>query len=203
MKPTVPLLMAATLAIGGTSLAHAAESPWLFRFGAHVVQPRSDNGQLAGMKARIDSDTRPTASLEYLVTPGWGVEVLAALPFRHEIKLDGQRAASTKQLPPVLGLNYHFLPDAKVSPFVGAGVNYTRFFSTHGQGLLQGASVKIDSSWGAAAHAGLDMQLSPRWLVTADVRWINIEGEVKVDGARVGKAKVDPWVYGLSMGYRF
>lgn len=191
-----------SMSIATPALANGS-GDWVLRFGAHTVNPKSDNGQLAGMKASIDSDTRPTVSLEYMVTPAWGVEVLAAVPFKHEIKLDGQKAASTRQLPPVIGVNYHFLPDARVSPFLGAGINYTRFFDARGEGLLQGAKVKIDSSWGAAAHAGVDITLAPRWSLTADVRWIDIESDVHVNDAKVGRAKVSPLAYGLSFGYRF
>lgn len=203
MKAALPLLIAATLAVGAVSAAHANDNNWVVRFGAHVVNPKSDNGHLAGMRASIDNSTRPTASIEYLFTPNWGVEALVAVPFSHEVKLDGHKAASTKQLPPVFGVNYHFLPDAKVSPFIGAGINYTYFFDTKGKDLLQGHRVSIDNSWGAAAHAGVDITLSPRWLLTADVRWIDIKGDVHVDGTKVGTAKINPWVYGLSFGYRF
>ena len=204
MKIVLPLLLTVSLAAGPMAAALAQDNGhWTVRFGAHVVDPQSDNGHLAGMQANVDSDTRPTASIEYLFTPNWGVEALAALPFSHEVKLDGQRAATTKQLPPVIGVNYHFLPEAKVSPFVGLGVNYTYFFDTKGRGLLQGAHVATDNSWGAAAHAGMDVQLSPAWLFTADVRWIDIRSDIHVNGAYVGTAKVDPWVYGVSLGYRF
>jgi outer membrane protein len=203
MKPQLSVLITAALAVGALSNAHATDDPWVLRFGAHVVNPKSDNGQLAGMKASISSDTKPTVSVEYLLTPSLGVELLAAVPFKHDVRLDGVTAASTKQLPPTLGVNYHFMPDATVSPFIGAGLNYTYFFSTKGQGPLQGAHVKIDNSWGAAAHAGIDVQLSPKWLLTADLRWIGISGDVRVNGVKVGTAKVDPLVYGLSFGYRF
>lgn len=198
----LPLLAAAGLAV--LPAAHATDDDaWVLRFGAHVVNPKSDNGHLAGMKASVDSDVKPSISLEYMITPNWGVDVLGALPFKHEVKLNGQKAATTKQLPPTLGVNYHFLPDATVSPFVGAGVNYTRFFDTKGRDLLDGAHVKIDNSWGAAAHAGIDVKLAPQWIFTADVRWVDIESDVRVNGAKVGKAKIDPWVYGVSFGYRF
>ncbi|WP_049623444.1 OmpW/AlkL family protein [Frateuria defendens] len=203
MKPLLPLLVAVGLAAGAVSASAHADDNWVLRFGAHVVDPKSDNGRLAGMKSRIDSDVKPSISLEYLITPNWGVDVLGALPFKHEVKLAGQKAATTKQLPPTLGINYHFLPNAEVSPFVGVGLNYTYFYDTKGRGLLEGARVKVDNSWGAAAHAGVDFKLSPKWLITADVRYIDIEGDVRVNGAKVGKAKVDPWVYGLSVGYRF
>lgn len=204
MKNALPLLLAASLAIGPMAAAHAEDNGnWVVRFGAHVVDPQSDNGRLAGMQAKVGSDTKPTASVEYLFTPNWGVEVLAALPFSHTVKLDGQRAATTKQLPPVFGVNYHFAPDAKVSPFVGLGLNYTYFFDTKGRGLLQGARVAADNSWGAAAHAGVDVKLSPAWLLTADLRWIDIRSDIHVNGAYAGTAKINPMVYGVSLGYRF
>jgi outer membrane protein len=203
MKIVLPLL-AGLFAIGPMAAACASDNGnWAVRFGAHVVDPQSDNGRLAGMKASVGSDTKPTASIEYLFTPNWGIEALAALPFSHEVKLDGQRAATTRQLPPVIGANYHFLPDATVSPFLGLGINYTYFFDTKGRGLLQGARVTAADSWGAAAHAGMDVRLSQAWLFTADVRWIDIRSDIHVNGAYAGTAKINPWVYGLSLGYRF
>ncbi len=202
MKALLPLLVAAGLGIGAASPAHADDN-WLVHVGAHMVDPASKNGTLAGMKANIGSDIKPTVSLEYMFTPHWSVDILAALPFQHDVRLNGVKAATTKQLPPTIGVNYHLMPDAKVSPFVGAGINYTRFFATKGTGPLQGTVVKIDNSWGAAAHAGLDVKLAPNWLLTADMRWINIDGHVHVNGTDVGRAKVNPLVYGFSFGYRF
>ncbi|ODU66341.1 MAG: hypothetical protein ABT16_01920 [Rhodanobacter sp. SCN 65-17] len=205
MKASVIALAALTLAIGPIAArADSSESsPWVVRVGVHTVNPKSDNGTLAGMKATIGSDTQPTFSLEYRFDPHWSADVLAALPFKHAVRLDGTAAATTKQLPPTVGVQYRFMPEAAVSPFLGVGINYTRFFETRGVGPLQGAHVSIDSSFGAAAHAGLDFRINERWLATADVRWMRIAGDVHVNGTRVGKATVDPLAYGLSVGYRF
>lgn len=202
------LALSLVLALSLAPSAYAADTDtgndnWVLRFGAHVVDPKSDSGHLAGMKTTISNNVRPTVSIEYMLTPNLGIDALAAVPFDHEIRLDGQKAATTKQLPPTFGLNYHFLVDREISPFVGAGFNYTLFFNTRSAGILQGASVRIDNSFGAAAHAGVDIHLSPKWLITADVRWIEIRGDVHVNGTKVGRATVDPWVYGLSAGYRF
>lgn len=193
---TAALLLAAPFA------AQAADTPWTLHFGAHVVDPTSDTGQLAGMPARVSKSTRPTFSVEYRFAPGWTAELLAALPFQHEVRLDGTRAVSVKQLPPVLGVNYHFMERAKVSPFIGAGVNYTWFFDTKGRNALRGTHVTMENSWGAAGHAGVDVRLDQRWTLTVDARYIDIDSKVKVNGARVGTAHVDPWVYGASVGYR-
>jgi outer membrane protein len=201
MKILLPLLLAAGFA--AALPAHANDDAWVLRFGAHVVDPKSNNGSLAGMKAKVSSDLKPTASLEYLATTNWGVELLVAAPFRHNVRLNGAKVAQTHQLPPVLGVNYHFMPERTVSPFVGLGVNYTRFFNIDGKGPLQGAKVDIDSSWGVAAHAGVDVRIAPRWSITADVRWIDIASDVKVGGAKVGRATINPLAYGLSFAYRF
>lgn len=205
MKVLLPVLMAAALGTVAAPAAHAdGNDNWVVRFGVHAVDPKSNNGTLAGARSSIDTSVRPTGSIEYLITPNLGVDLLAAWPFQHDVKLAGVgKVATTKQLPPTLGLNYHFMPDNSWSPFLGLGLNYTNFFDTKGAGALQGASVSIANSWGVAAHAGFDVKLNPKWILTADLRWIDIESDVKVNGTKVGNAKINPLVYGVSLGYRF
>lgn len=199
------IVLASCLAAVATNAQSTEAGDWVVKFGAHQVSPKSDNGRLAGgaLKADVGGDARPTVSLEYFFTPNWGLEVLAALPFEHEVKLNGARAASVKHLPPTFSLQYHFAPAAKISPFVGVGLNYTRFFSIKEAGPLAGTNLDLSDSWGAAVHAGVDVALSERWLFMADVRWIGIETDAKVNGAKVGTVKIDPWVYGVAVGYRF
>ncbi len=204
MKALLPLLVAA--AFGAIAPAAHADTNdnWVVRFGVHAVDPKSNNGDLAGLRASVSSSVRPTASIEYMFTPNLGVDLLAALPFQHDVKLAGLgKVAQTRQLPPTLGVNYHFMPESAVSPFVGVGLNYTAFFHTRSAGALAGTSVSIANSWGVAAHAGVDVTINPKWLFTADLRWANIESDVKVNGSKVGTAKINPLVYGVSLGYRF
>ncbi|WP_266184191.1 OmpW/AlkL family protein [Dyella humicola] len=205
MKALLPLFIATALGAVAAPAAHAdTNDNWVVRFGAHVVDPKSNNGTLAGARASVDSSVRPSASLEYMITPNLGVDVLAAWPFEHDVRLSGLgKVAQTKQLPPTVGLNYHFMPNNTWSPFLGLGVNYTNFFDTKGAGALQGSSVSIANSWGVAAHAGIDVTINPKWIVTADLRWINIKSDVKVGGTKVGTATINPMVYGISLGYRF
>jgi len=205
MKVLLSLAMAAALGAVVAPAAHAdTNDNWVVRFGAHAVDPKSHNGDLAGASSSISTSVRPSASLEYMITPNIGVDVLAAWPFQHDVKLSGLgKVAKTKQLPPTLGINYHFLPDAAVSPFLGVGVNYTNFFDTKSAGALKGSSVSIENSVGVAAHAGIDVKINPKWIFTADLRWVNIKSDVKVDGTKVGNAKINPLVYGVSLGYRF
>jgi len=198
-------MIAAALGAAAAPAAHAdTHDNWVVRFGAHVVAPQGDNGKLAGAESHISSNARPTASIEYLFTPNWGVDALVAWPFQHKVRLDGLgTVARTMQLPPTFGVNYHFMPNSSWSPFVGLGINYTNFYSTKGTGALYGQRVSIDNSFGVAARAGVDMTITDKWLATVDVRWMNIESDVKVNGTKVGTAKVNPFAFGVSLGYRF
>ena len=63
--------------------------------------------------------------------------------------------------------------------------------------------MRVDNSWSFAAHAGVDLNISKTWLVTTDVRWINLDTGVRLSGQRIGNAVINPLVYGLSVGYRF
>ncbi len=203
MKPILPLALALAAVL---PTAHAAQAgDWEVKLGVHAVDPKSDNGTLAGgaLKTDVGSSVRPTISLEYRITPNLGVEVLGALPFQHDVRLDGAKAASVKQLPPTVSLQWHFLPDGRIDPFVGLGLNYTRFFSIDEKGPLAGTRLDLDDSWGVAAHAGVAFALADRWSLTTDVRWIRIRTDAKVDGAKVGTVDIDPLVYGLAVGYRF
>lgn len=203
MKLLVPAIALALAA--GAPLVHAQDSNWVVKVGVHSVDPKSDNGTLAGgaLKSDVGSDAKPTITAEYLFTPEWGVEVLAALPFEHDVKLNGVKAATTKHLPPTVSVQYHFNSGGQISPFVGLGLNYTTFFSEHTTGPLAGTKLSLDDSFGVAAHGGVDFRLNERWLVTLDARWIKIGTDAKVNGTKVGTVHIDPFVYGIAVGYRF
>jgi outer membrane protein len=191
------------LLLSAPAFGQEAES-WIVKVGAHDVDPKSGNGRLAGgaLGVDVDDSVRPTATLERLFTPHLGLEIIAAWPFEHEVSLNGAPAAKVKQLPPTLSLQYHFAPAATISPFVGVGLNYTRFFSIEERGPLQGARLSLGDSWGLAAHAGVDFRLGERWLAGVDVRWIDIDTRVRVNGVAVGTVAIDPLVAGAYVGYR-
>lgn len=199
---------ALALALGATALPALAQSAgdWTLGLGVHAVDPKSDNGKLVGdtLKVSVDSDIKPTVTFEYFVRDNLGIEVLAAWPFEHDIALAGLGdVARTKQLPPTVSLQYHFNSDGKVSPFVGAGVNYTTFFSTDTRGALAGSKLKLGDSWGLAAHVGLDFAVGERGAVRVDARWIDIDTDAKLDGVKIGTAHIDPIVYGASYVMKF
>ena len=206
MKPAAAIaLLALPVALAASCAAQAQDDAWFFRVGAHVVNPRSDNGTLAGgaLDAAIDSDARPTFVLGRRLDDHWAVELLASLPFEHTVALNGADAVDFKHLPPTLTLQYYFLPESRVNPFLGLGLNYTWTFDEEERGPLAATEVKVGNSFGIAAHAGLEFDLGRRWNLVADVRWMDIDADVSVDGADVGEVRVDPLVYGVYAGWSF
>ena len=201
MKRSSSCLVALVAVMAACPVFAQPRGDWAVSIGAHQVNPTSDNGTLADgtLPLAIDSDIRPTFTLEYFVYDNLGIEVLAALPFEHDIEIDGLgNVGSTRHLPPTVSLQYHFNADGRVSPFIGAGVNYTAFFDEETTGALDGSDLSLKDSWGLAAHAGLDFAVGTRSAIRVDVRWIDIDSDVIVDGARLGTAKIDPMVYGAA-----
>lgn len=203
MRKSLMLAPLALAVLAAPALAYE-KGDWAFSVGAHVVAPKSGNGSLAGgaLDADVGDNWRPTVTAEYFLSPNWGIEVLAALPFKHDIELNGVKAGETKHLPPTFSLQYHFEGE-KVSPFVGLGLNYTTFFSEETTGPLAGTELKLDDSWGLAAHAGLDFAIGQDKWLRLDARWIDIDTDVSVNGGDVGTVNIDPMVYGAAFVWTF
>ena len=120
--------LALTLAgIAGTACADEG-GDWVVKAGVHTVVPESNNGRLGdgALKTDVGSDTRPTVTLEYLLNRNWGIEALAALPFEHEVNLNGAKAATVKHLPPTVSVQYHFNPNGN-GQLLESGTNTERW----------------------------------------------------------------------------
>lgn len=196
-------VLAAALALG--FVANAQAQDWFVRFGPTLVDPKNNNGSLANgaLQTDIKSQTALGVTLGYHYTPNWAVELLVSTPFEHSVQLNGDTALDFKHLPPTLSVQYYFLPESRVNPFLGVGANYTLTFSENERGALAGTSTKVGNSFGIAAQGGLVFKIADQWDVVADIRWMDIDASVKVNGNKVGTTHVDPLVYGLHLGYRF
>ena len=203
MNKKLTTVICASLLAGMTTVSTASaheQGDWLLRFGASYVNPDSNNSPLVS----VDSATSFTFNVGYMMTDHWAVELLAAYPFKHDIDLvGGAKVGSTKHLPPTLNIQYHFVPGNKIQPYFGVGVNYTTFFSEKTTGALAGTDLSLGDSWGLGAQLGVDIPLNDQWFLNGDIRYIDIETKAKLDGADLGKVKIDPWVYSLNVGVRF
>lgn len=198
------LLVASAAALTMGSAFASPAGTWSLGVGAGYVMPASDNGELldGAYELDVDGDVRPTITAEYFVANNVGIELLAATPFYHDLTLtdsDGNEvAAKTEHLPPTLSVQYHFdNADWAVKPFVGVGVNYTTFFDDDIY-LGNGNELDIQDSVGVAGHVGIDVPFSDSEAVRVDARYIDLEPDVELNGADIGTAEINPWVFGVS-----
>lgn len=190
-----------------TTEAMAQQSPWLIRARALYLDPadKSDagTGALAGVSEdaiTVSNKTIPEVDISYFFTPNIAAELILTYPQKHDVYVNGTSIGTFKHLPPTLTLQYHFTPDAQISPYVGAGVNYTRISSVK---LLNGVVDLENHSFGLALQAGVDFKLDKNWSINLDVKKVQIRSDVMVAGEKVSKVKVDPLLVGVGLGYRF
>lgn len=199
------ILIATALVALATPVLAQSQGDWTVGVGVAYVDPKSDNGDLVNgtLPISIGSNTRPSITVEYFIRDNIGIELLGALPFKHSIKTDGTEIGTVKQLPPVISLQYHFDATPQIKPFVGVGVNFTGFYDADARGPIAGSTLQVKNSWGLAAHVGADYWLNDKAALRADLRWIDIDTDVELDGNKIGTVNVDPVVVGLSYVMKF
>ncbi len=206
-QTTIAVLTAMGLAMGSASFsAQAIQAGDMFgRLTLTTVMPNDDADPFSDVAVvpEVGDSTRPGATFVYMYTDNIGFEVLAALPFKHDISVDGMGViGETKHLPPTFSVQYYFNPQSKVRPFVGLGLNYTTFFSSKTIDGL-GGDLELDDSFGLAAQVGIDYDLDEKWFLTADVRYMNIETTATNSVAGSTDVEINPTVVSVGVGYKF
>jgi outer membrane protein len=187
------------LAVAAPAIAQSnATGPWQVRVRA--VHLNSDNGDSTGLGLSINNKTIPEVDISYFFTPNIAAELVLTIPQKHDLRSNGTTIGTLRHLPPTLTAQYHFNPTGSVRPYVGAGINYTRFSSVH-----LPAGVGIDrSSFGGALQLGVDIPLPYKNLVlNFDIKKVWLGTDVKVAGTKVGQFDVDPVLFGVGLGWRF
>ena len=209
IKSVVSALIASSLVLTSTSVSAVEKGDWMVRFGAVNVSPNDSSSGLTGVgptaTVGVEGDTQAFANLSYMIKDNIALELLASTPFSHDVVGTGALAShgkvgETKQLPPTFSIQYHFNPKATVRPYVGAGINYTIFFSEKATKTI--SSLKLDDSVGLAVQAGVDVDITKDWFFNADIRYINIETTATTD-LGTAEVKINPTVISMGVGMRF
>jgi outer membrane protein len=208
--------------VAGPALAYEPGT-FVLRGGVGTVAPKSNglkiSDEFESVVIDVENGTSMTLTGTYLFNEHWAIDVLAALPFKHDIKAtvdigEGPgkaKIASTKQLPPTVSLQYHFSPDSDFQPYVGVGMNWTDFSDTKMVMEIDEdpVALKLDNSTGIAAQFGGDWAIGDHAVVNFDIRYIDIDSDVSVEFfgmdefEKLGTVEIDPWVYSINLGYRF
>ncbi|MBQ4888410.1 outer membrane protein OmpW [Shewanella sp. MMG014] len=221
-KIALSIVAASLLSTGISSSVFAHQAgDFIFRVGAVAVAPNDESqnvdtpdlGDLGQFS--VDDNTQVGLNFGYMLTDNWGVELLAATPFTHDISIAGMKVAETKHLPPTLVAQYYFgNAQSKLRPYIGVGVNFTNFFDNEITNSVDGrlSDLSLSNSWGLAAQVGLDYNINQNWLVNASVWYAQISTDASFNYAPNGGADsvavtietdINPWVYMVSVGYKF
>jgi outer membrane protein len=195
-------------------LAHAQEG-WIFRARVINIAPDASSSQILDTGTTVDVDSAWTleVDLTYMFSENVGLELIAATA-NHDLAttggaLGGANAGSVWVLPPTLTLQY-FFGTGEIRPYVGAGINYTVFYSYDLSADLAGlgiTDVTFSNSFGFDGNIGIDFYIGDKWLINADIKYIQISTDADL---RVGSdildtiaVDIDPWVFGIGAGIRF
>jgi len=207
-------LPAAALACALATSAAMAQSN-VVKFGVARYTTHSRTNGITGIGVPPGADARTgdatTLLLEYerLLTPNLGVELALGIPPRIKARATGSVAflgddvLSARNVSPVLLLTYHFgAPGARWRPYVGAGLNYTRFSSIRSR---LADDVEMEDSVGWAVKAGVDYALDARWGLFASVSALKVKTDLVASGATVLQTTIDvrPIIYSFGASYRF
>jgi outer membrane protein len=197
------LALAAATTLAAVAPAQAADGPWLVR--ARLVNLDSANKDSTGLDLSINNKLIPELDVSYFFTPNIAAELILTYPQKQDIRSGSTQIGTLKHLPPTLTVQYHFLPEGSIRPYVGAGVNYTLFSSVDFTPAVNAAlkpGVK-SSSFGLALQAGVDIKLDTHLYLNFDIKKVQIKTDITSFGAKAGTFKVDPLLVGVGLGWRF
>ena len=165
--------------------------------------------------ASVNNSVMPEVDVTWMATDAIGFELIAATTKHSASGTSGTtggigKLASTWVLPPTLTAQYHFNSAGAVRPYVGAGINYTIFYSEKASSGLKSAvgptSVHMSDSVGWAAQAGIDVDITPKFFLNLDVKYIDMDTTATLRTTAIGTQKLrvhlDPVVVGVGVGFR-
>ena len=191
------MALAAASLISTQAFAQAKEGPWMVRVRA--VNLASANTDSTGLGLTVSDLVLPEVDFSYFFSPNLAVELILTVPQEHDVKSNGTKLGTLSQLPPTLLAQYHF-PMNGYKPYLGAGINYTKFTTSD----IGGGTVTPDSSsWGAALQVGVDVPLSGNMYLNFDVKKVFIKTNINAGGNSLGTLRVDPVLFGVGLGWRF
>ncbi|MAU41733.1 MAG: hypothetical protein CMF31_08930 [Kordiimonas sp.] len=201
--------MAASVATASTDVEAKQAGDLLVRARAIVVAPdESGTTPQIGGNVSIDNAVVPELDFTYFITDNIGVELILATA-KHHPDVNGTTLGDVDLggiwlLPPTLTLQYHFNPQGQISPYVGAGINYTIFYSADLPTGGVATDISYDDGFGFALQAGVDYQIDEKWSLNVDVKKLWLGTDVSVNsGGVTSDVDIDPWIFGVGFGYTF
>ncbi|WP_424140505.1 OmpW/AlkL family protein [Roseomonas chloroacetimidivorans] len=190
------------------------EQPFFVRLGYGLASYRTTGrAAVAGQslnRARVALGDVSFAALElgWRFAPDWSVSVLGGLP--PTVALHGRGDFADQGVlrkvtygSVMLGVQYHPFTLGRFEPFVGAGLNYTAIFRTHGGSMSE---LHVADNAGPYVQVGGQVHLTSSLSAFVDARktWLSFDAKGVAGGAPV-RVSIDPDPVSVTLGlsYRF
>jgi len=218
MRKIISLITATIALIGASAVSAYQAGDMIVRGGAVTVQPHKED-------IHLKNNTQLGLNFQYMLSSNFGVELLAATPFEHDVALDngtlalstndGYVAGKVKHLPPTISAVFYPLEESSpIQPYLGVGFNYTMILDEEINQKTKDAigdqnlKLSVKDSFGFAAQFGVDYVLPNNLIINAQMRHIKLttRATIKDGNGKVVTAPwldVDPTVYMIGIGYKF
>ncbi len=212
MKTITSLALAA--ALGLAAFAASAQDNVVKLGGTYYTTNSKTDGVSGigvppGADAKVGNASTVIFVYERMFTPNIGAELVMGIPPRIKAKATGTVAflgddvLSAKIVAPTLFATYHFFePTAVWRPYVGLGVNYTKFTNVE---TSLAPHAEMGDSWGVAGEAGVSYALNKQVSLFGSVAALKVKSKVVATGTTVIQTTVDfrPVVFSLGAAYAF
>lgn len=218
------LLSIAGLFVVGMSFSQAQTADynkWQVRLRGVAVIP-NPSADIATIGGDVDINTKfiPELDFTYFFTKNIAAELILGTT-KHNVKTTGSNltaigGASSAEvdlgsvwlLPPTLTAQYHFYPGNIFKPYIGAGVNYTIFYSVDEGNTVKGVDYK--NKFGFATQIGTDINITDKFFLNVDAKYIFLKTDVDVDASNLAAGlaipatvDINPFLVGFGIGYKF
>lgn len=194
---------------------------WQVRLRGVAVQPNEKSEVSAiGGDVNISNSFIPELDFTYFFNKNVAAELILGTT-KHDVKTTGSNLTaiggpasaevdlgSVWLLPPTLTLQYHFYPTKTLKPYLGAGLNYTIFYSVDEGSVVKG--LDYDNAVGFALQGGLDYMLNDKYFLNFDIKKLFLKTDVNVDATNLApglkipaEVNIDPLLIGFGVGMKF
>lgn len=228
-------ILSLSLLAAGTLLASThAMAQYTVQLGAIYLDPNSAAGTTTGPLTPVGAlslTVKPQTTLFFSVardiTEHVDVQLSLGYPPEHDVVLkivdatplpasvaaqNGVLVSRTRQIAPTLFANYKFgSADSKFRPFVGVGVNYTKFEpteSTAANDAISGGKTNISmtDSWGLAWQAGAAYKFDKNWSISGTYATAHVNSTITTNTLGVVRnldVSFRPITFTVAVGYSF
>ena len=194
---------------------------WQVRLRGVAVQP-NEKAEVStiGGDVNISNSFIPELDFTYFFNKNVAAELILGTT-KHDVKTTGSNLTaiggpasaevdlgSVWLLPPTLTLQYHFYPTKTLKPYLGAGLNYTIFYSVDEGSVVKG--LDYDNAVGFALQGGLDYMLNDKYFLNFDIKKLFLKTDVNVDATNLAsclkipaEVNIDPLLIGFGVGMKF